>query len=127
MAIGALCAWFVTTYIEPTEAPSWDRFQRFSFVLSSVCAPLAEETTFRGTLWTLLSKAIDRRLAVVVVTALFTLSHLAFARPPVTVLIIIAAMGLIALWFRVESGSLLPAFVFHSTYNLCNMAVAIST
>ncbi len=85
-------------------------------------APLGEEFLFRGVLESsLLEYGI--LIAVIVPALLFSLIHLLpFKNTPrkflVTILISAFILGLLAGYFRAISGSLLPAYVTHTIFNL---------
>ena len=116
---------------EPPFLPE-DLFSRV--ILALALAPMGEEVLFRGLLegrllWTLpASSEPCLWIAVVVPAALFSLVHIVpFSEAPrgylASVLVGAFVMGLLAGYFRAVSGSLAPAILTHSCFNLAGMLV----
>jgi membrane protease YdiL (CAAX protease family) len=85
--------------------------------------PLLEELVFRGYLFSgvqwFLRRVIPQSgwLAVIVIAALFALSH--FAKPGITPsqIVCIFGTGLLYSWLRLDSASTIPPVFAHTSYN----------
>jgi membrane protease YdiL (CAAX protease family) len=88
-------------------------------LLIVVVAPLAEETLFRGYLWTGFASAAPRWFAHVATAALFGLVHgWDYALP-------IAVLGAFFGWLRASKGALLPCVVAHATHNALTVLITV--
>ncbi len=93
-------------------------------LVALVLAPVCEETLFRGVLLGyMLEEGAGPRVSVVVSAAVFSLAHLlpfSTAPLPQRVLVVCAAFvaGVIAGALRVRTGSIVPAVITHSCFNL---------
>jgi membrane protease YdiL (CAAX protease family) len=93
--------------------------------------PLAEELVFRGCLFYGIASALKRWLArpgwlvVFVVAALFAVSHLARVGITPSQIGTIFLTGSLFGWLRLDSGSTVPPFCAHMTYNACLYAIAV--
>jgi membrane protease YdiL (CAAX protease family) len=87
-------------------------------------APPVEEFVFRGVLWAGLSRSLPRPLSAVVVCASFILSHVTEARGYWPAWLAISTLAVALLAFRVRGGSLLPAWVLHTSYNTALVVAA---
>ncbi len=84
-------------------------------VYALLLAPMLEEVTYRGVaLGALLSRNVPTVMAMVISTAAFTLPHLQYSLPALSV-VFIAGMGFA--WLRVASGSILVPILAHISAN----------
>ncbi|MBA7627835.1 hypothetical protein ES703_35304 [subsurface metagenome] len=81
-------------------------------VLSLIIAPFAEETFFRGFLFTGLGKRFGYSWGAVLSALLFALAHLQMAA-----LVPIFVLGLLLAWLYARTGSLWPCIFTHLFYN----------
>lgn len=90
-------------------------------------APPIEEFLFRGVILTGFLRKWGAKTAALLSTALFALAHLpeAIGYPPA--ILVIATMGIIAATLRLRTGSLLPAIVMHTAYNLSVVVVLLAS
>ena len=85
----------------------------------TVCiSPLVEELVFRGAMWTGFSGSWPAPVAAAAVTAVFVAAHAPQVGWYPAALLNMAALAFCALAARVRTGSLLPAVLMHSGYNL---------
>jgi len=89
-------------------APAW------KFALSAViCAPLWEETVFRGMFYPAIRRRLSPRAAILVTSALFALVHLpAFGQMPALFVLSIAIT-----WSYERTGTLAAPIAFHAAFN----------
>lgn len=88
-----------------------------STLISVLLAPLFEEGIFRGALLSALAPALGPLGAGVASTALFTALHVPEQAGYFWGLLPIAALGGLAAWLRLRSGSLWPGIVAHVCFN----------
>ncbi len=88
-----------------------------STLISVLLAPLFEEGIFRGALLGALAPALGPLGAGVASTALFTVLHVPEQAGYFWGLLPIAALGGLAAWLRLRSGSLWPGIVAHMCFN----------
>ncbi|GMH44967.1 hypothetical protein BSKO_12924 [Bryopsis sp. KO-2023] len=82
------------------------------FILLSICAPVWEETMFRGFLLPSLGKFLPTNLAIISSSSVFAIMHGSLRQfLPLFVLGVVIARAFVA------SNNLLPAIVLHSLYN----------
>lgn len=86
-------------------------------LISVLLAPLFEEGIFRGALLGALAPALGPLGAGVASTALFTMLHVPEQAGYFWGLLPIAALGGLAAWLRLRSGSLWPGIVAHMCFN----------
>ena len=89
--------------------------------MAVVMAPLLEEALFRGILQPALKRRLGFPLAALIVTAVFTATHIPqfIGYPPALVLIFICG-GIVSL-LREAADSLWPPILFHFGFNLAAM------
>lgn len=92
--------------------------------LAVIYAPWIEERVFRGQMFAGLQAVWGTRWAAVIVTAVFTLLHYSeFRYFPIGGLFILA-VGVLAMGFRIRTGSIQPGYYVHLGYN-ATMAVYV--
>jgi membrane protease YdiL (CAAX protease family) len=91
-------------------------------VLSSLLAPILEESLFRGCLLPLIAKTSGNPSAVALTAGVFALFH---APTDVAHWISFAAAGIAYGWIRVVSGTTTAPASAHSAYNLILLAAAL--
>ena len=101
-------------------------------VLTLAVAPICEEALFRGLLEGHLLLKRRRRLAIALPAALFSLTHaipFSQASPQLLLLVLLTALvlGLIAGYYRAETGSLTPSIIAHAAFNLTGYLAALLT
>lgn len=95
-----------------------DDIERYDYGLwqlllwSSLAPAFFEEIAFRGIIFDRLSRVFREREAWLVQAALFSILHLSPVIFPTHF-----AMGLIAGWLRMRTGSLLPGMILHAAWN----------
>jgi membrane protease YdiL (CAAX protease family) len=92
--------------------------------LALFVAPPTEEFVFRGALFTGFRRTWSATTAGALVTLLFVIAHLPEAIHYLPAILALTMMALAALWARLATGSLLPAVVLHTFYNLA-IAIAV--
>jgi membrane protease YdiL (CAAX protease family) len=125
LTLGVLMATYVlvtlvATVIDPGADPDlplfWDGSRAapfvFSFIGVAVLAPIAEELTFRGLGFSLLSTRFDPRIALAGTTLLFALVHGILIALPVFLIV-----GLALGWLRMRTGSAYPGILMHGAFN----------
>jgi membrane protease YdiL (CAAX protease family) len=85
--------------------------------LAVATAPLVEELTYRGLLYSALQRVIGRWFAVVVVTAMFAGLHVWQYRQNIGAILSIAMLSLVLTTIRARTGRLLPCFMIHLVFN----------
>lgn len=85
--------------------------------LAVATAPLVEELTYRGLLYSALQRVIGRWFAVVVVTSMFAGLHVWQYRQNIGAILSIAMLSLVLTTIRARTGRLLPCFVIHLVFN----------
>lgn len=94
--------------------------------LVTATAPLVEELIYRGVLYSALQRAIGIVWAVVGVTALFTIVHVAQYANNYTVIGVVGILSLTLTMVRALTGRLLPCFIMHLVFNGIQAAVIIT-
>jgi membrane protease YdiL (CAAX protease family) len=87
-------------------------------LLAMVLAPPIEEFVFRGVLFGGLSRSWSPAPAGALVTLIFVCAHLGEVSGHPTAIAWVGVLGIVLLWVRVRTGSLLPGVVLHGFYNL---------
>ena len=104
-----------------------------AFIYFGLAAPFQEEVIFRGLLQTSFARSLASlpattqnagRIAVLVIAALFAATHLEVGPLTATCAFVLATL---AGELRRRSGSLSPAIVCHSLFNIAGMVRALST
>jgi membrane protease YdiL (CAAX protease family) len=95
-------------------------------ILMLILAPLGEETLYRGLIEGYLLWHASFWTAIVFTAIIFGLVHIltfrdAHGRFRIFIVLYALLMGLVAGYFRALSGSLIPAYTFHSAANLVGM------
>lgn len=85
--------------------------------LAVVTAPLVEEMTYRGLLYSALQRLMRRWIAVVVVTSMFAGLHVYQYRQNIGAILSITLLSLVLTTIRAQTGRLLPCFVIHLVFN----------
>jgi membrane protease YdiL (CAAX protease family) len=94
------------------------RLKQFLIALEVAFAgPLIEEIVFRGAIFGPLKKAYPRHLVIIVTAVLFALVHIVWQRFLPLVLLAVC-LGYLRSW----SGSMLPTFLFHASFNALAVA-----
>jgi membrane protease YdiL (CAAX protease family) len=86
------------------------------FLLVCVTPPFLEEAAFRGVILEKIRESFGTRPAVIVVSILFSVLHLALLS-----FIPFAALAVVLAALRLRTGSLWPAIVGHALFNLATM------
>jgi CAAX protease family protein len=86
-------------------------------VLAVATAPLVEELTYRGLLYSALQRLIGRWFAVVVVTSMFAGLHVWQYRQNIGAILSITLLSFILTVIRARTGRLLPCFMIHLVFN----------
>jgi membrane protease YdiL (CAAX protease family) len=85
--------------------------------IAVVTAPLIEEMTYRGLLYSALQRAIGRWFAVFVVAAMFAGLHVYQYRQNIGAILSISLLSFVLTFIRARTGRLLPCFVIHLVFN----------
>jgi uncharacterized protein len=80
-------------------------------------APLIEEMTYRGLLYSALQRAIGKWFAVAVVAAMFAGLHVYQYRQNIGAILSISLLSFALTFIRARTGRLLPCFVIHLVFN----------
>ena len=80
-------------------------------------APLVEEMTYRGLLYSALQRVIGRWFAVIVVASMFAGLHVYQYRQNIGAILSISLLSLVLTMIRARMGRLLPCFVIHLVFN----------
>jgi membrane protease YdiL (CAAX protease family) len=86
-------------------------------LLAVATAPLVEELTYRGLLYSALQRVLGSWFAVVVVTSKFAGLHVWQYRQNIGVILSITLLSLVLTTVRARTGRLLPCFVIHLVFN----------
>ncbi|MDQ3821227.1 MAG: CPBP family intramembrane metalloprotease [Acidobacteriota bacterium] len=86
-------------------------------ILAGVTAPLIEELVYRGILYSALQKVAGIIWAVIAVSALFALVHVAEYYNNVGVIAVISLLSVCLTMLRAYTGRLLPCFIVHLVFN----------
>ncbi|QYO66973.1 CPBP family intramembrane glutamic endopeptidase [Leptolyngbya sp. 7M] len=99
-------------------------------VIAILSAPLVEEVVYRGVLYSAFQRAFGVVIAVVAVTLLFSLVHVAQysqnATPDYAVMSVLTLLSLLLTLVRVWTGNLLPCIVLHLVFNSFQSVVMIA-
>ncbi len=87
-----------------------------------IVAPFSEELLFRGLLLGALRRRYSTATAVLVSTALFVLIHGNYTQGTAALV-----MGLVNCWLVLRTGSLVPAMLFHATWNSATRLVGATS
>ena len=87
------------------------------FLAAVVCAPLYEETVFRGMIYGSLSRRFGRWAAIVVTSVLFALVHLNWVDPNFGPLLALFVLSLALTWAYERTGTLAAPIAFHAAFN----------
>ena len=88
-------------------------------------APLVEELTYRGLLYSAIQRAIGSWFAVVVVSAMFAGLHVWQYRQNIGAILSITMLSVVLTAIRARSGRLLPCFVIHLVFNGIQSAIIV--
>lgn len=92
---------------------------------AALTAPFAEEVVYRGVLFPATQRRIGTLWAVVIVSTLFTLVHVAQYYNNLGVISAVGILSLAITIVRAYSGSLLPCFVIHTIFNSIQAVVIV--
>ncbi len=91
---------------------------RFAIAFLAIAtAPLVEELIYRGVLYPPLQRAIGMLWAIIFVSTLFTLVHVAQYSNNFGVIAAVGLLGFSVTYVRARTGRLLPCFVIHLVFN----------
>ncbi|HDD64187.1 MAG TPA: CPBP family intramembrane metalloprotease, partial [Thermoprotei archaeon] len=101
---------------------------RIMLLLAIVVSPIGEEVLFRGFIEGYLLKHTDRWIAIAMPALLFSAMHIVpyiSAPLPALLLTLLGAfiLGMLAGYYRAVYGSLIPAVIVHSVFNLSGIVV----
>ncbi|MFN6964868.1 MAG: lysostaphin resistance A-like protein [Pyrinomonadaceae bacterium] len=85
--------------------------------LATFTAPFVEEVVYRGVLYSGFQRLTGAPLAIIVITALFSLVHVPQYYPSWTTIVLLTLLSLILTLVRAWSGNLLPCVVLHFLFN----------
>ena len=80
-------------------------------------APLIEEMTYRGLLYSALQRAIGKWFAVALVASMFAGLHVYQYRQNLGAILSISLLSFVLTYIRARTGRLLPCFVIHLVFN----------
>lgn len=86
-------------------------------IIAVATAPLVEEMTYRGLLYSAFHRALGKWGAVVVVASMFAGVHVIQYWPNFAAISSIALLSLVLTLIRAHTGRLLPCFVVHLVFN----------
>jgi membrane protease YdiL (CAAX protease family) len=118
-----LVALFITAWFgaQPTDLDrilTSSRAAALMLALIAVAtAPLVEELTYRGLLYSALQRALGRWFAVLVVSAMFAGLHVWQYRQNLGAIISITLLSVVLTAIRARTGRLLPCVVIHLVFN----------
>lgn len=93
--------------------------RRIAFaILIAAIGPALEEMIFRGALFRLLARTNTARMVILVTAALFALAHF-----EMQLLLPIGIVGLLLAFLRKTSGSIVPSFLMHGSFNAVSFAL----
>jgi CAAX protease family protein len=116
-------AWLIASFFsaKPTDLDQILQSSRAAALtlafLAVATAPLVEELTYRGLLYSALQRLIGRWFAVAVVTSMFAGLHVWQYRQNIGAILSIALLSLVLTAIRAHTGRLLPCFVIHLVFN----------
>jgi uncharacterized protein len=85
--------------------------------IAVVTAPLVEEMTYRGLLYSAMQRVIGRWFAVIVVASMFAGLHVYQYRQNIGAILSISLLSLVLTTIRARTGRLLPCVVIHLVFN----------
>jgi membrane protease YdiL (CAAX protease family) len=118
-----LVAWLIASLFgaKPTDLDQILQSSRAAALtlalLAVATAPLVEEMTYRGLLYSALQRLIGRWFAVVVVTSMFAGVHVWQYRQNIGAILSITLLSLVLTTIRARTGRLLPCFMIHLVFN----------
>ena len=118
-----IIAWLIASLFstKPTDVDQILRSSRAAALLLALLAvataPLVEELTYRGLLYSALQRLTRRWIAVVVVTSMFAGLHVYQYRQNPGAILSITILSLVLTTIRAQTGRLLPCFVIHLVFN----------
>lgn len=118
-----LVAWLIASLFgaKPTDLDQILQSSRAAALtlalLAVATAPLVEEMTYRGLLYSALQRLIGRWFAVVLVTCMFAGLHVWQYRQNIGAILSIALLSLVLTTIRARTGRLLPCFLIHLVFN----------
>ena len=118
-----IVAWLVASLFsaKPTDVDQILRSSRPAALLLAflavATAPLVEEMTYRGLLYSALQRVMRRWIAVAVVTSMFAGLHVYQYRQNMGAILSITLLSLVLTTIRAQTGRLLPCFVIHLVFN----------
>jgi len=132
-AANLICA-FVFQWLDmvPETTPFADILKlsfatRLAIGVFAVCsAPFVEEVVFRGILYPAIARRTSRIAAILVVSGLFLLVHVAQYDGAPALLVPLGLLSLTLTTLRAWSGSLLPSFALHLVFNLVQVALILA-
>jgi uncharacterized protein len=86
-------------------------------LLATLTAPLVEELIYRGILYSALQRGVGRLLAIIFVSALFSLVHVFQYSNNLGVIAAITVFSLSLTLMRAFTGRLLPCYIMHLVFN----------
>jgi len=126
LAVSLACPAFLVIALFPITAGDHSRAVEFltlslaGLFLHVFLGPLVEEIVYRGLFLQVGRRYLPAWTAVGLSSLVFALTHL--MRGPATVLIAFA-MSLLISWVFIRSGSLIPGYVLHATFNYAALFV----
>ncbi|MBC7900938.1 MAG: CPBP family intramembrane metalloprotease [Saprospiraceae bacterium] len=85
--------------------------------MATFTAPLVEEVVYRGILYSAFQRRFGVPIAVIVVTAIFTLVHVPQYMESSSTIFLLVLLSLILTMIRVRTGNLLPCIILHTIFN----------
>ena len=116
-------AWLIASFFsaKPTDLDQILQSSRATALtlalLAVATAPLVEEMTYRGLLYSALQRLIGRWFAVVIVTSMFAGLHVWQYRQNIGAILSITLLSLVLTMIRARTGRLLPCFIIHLVFN----------
>src|SRR5207237_8176919 len=86
-------------------------------VIAVAPAPLVEELTYRGRLYSAMQTVIGRWFAVIVVASMFAGLHVYQYRQNIGAILSISLLSLVLTAVRARTGRLLPCVIIHLVFN----------
>ena len=94
-------------------------------VFAVIVTPLVEELLFRGVLFPVVARSLNTFWAVILVSVLFGLAHMATYGPDAYSIVQSLVAGLYLTWLRARTRSLTPSIAAHAALNLYATVEAI--
>jgi membrane protease YdiL (CAAX protease family) len=95
-------------------------------VFAVIVTPLVEELLFRGVLFPVVARSLNTFWAVILVSVLFGLAHMATYGPDAYSIMQSLVAGLYLTWLRARTGALAPSIAAHAALNLYATVEAIA-